>query len=257
MPLVPALAVLPVPVSVPVLALVPVSVPPLGPAPAWDRFAAFVGLLVALFVGLARLSRGTVDARSPALGHVEAVANVVFSQGLFAVLAIFAVWYARVPLAALGLGATDLRLGAAATGAAAGVLLFLASEFAQRLAARAGVEVSAAESLRELLTPASLRGWALLLLLVLPLVAGFEELLFRGALVGALAAGYGVSPWLLAAASSVLFGLGHGVQGRAGVVVAGLLGFALAAALVLTGSLLVPLVAHYVVNALAFLVHEI
>lgn len=234
-----------------------VSAPVPASAPAWDRFAAFVALLVALFVGLARLSQGSVDADPPGIGHAEAVANVLFSQGLFAVLAAFAVWYARIPPAALGLGAADLRPRAAALGAGLGVLLFLGNELAQRLAARAGVEVSAAESLRELLAPASLRGWALLLLVVLPLVAGFEELLFRGALVGALAAGYGVSPWLLAAVSSVLFGLGHGAQGRAGVFVAGLLGLALAAALVLTGSLLVPLVAHYVANALEFLVHEV
>lgn len=232
------------------------SAPVPASVPAWDRFAAFVALLVALFVGLARLSQGTVDADPPVIGQAEAVANVLFSQGLFAALAVFAVWYARIPAAALGLGAADLRPRAVALGAGFGVLLFLGSEFAQRLAARAGVEVSAAESLRELLAPASLRGWLLLLLVVLPLVAGFEELLFRGALVGALAAGYGVSPWLLAAISSALFGLGHGAQGRAGVLVAGLLGLALAAALVLTGSLLVPIVAHYVVNALEFLVHE-
>jgi membrane protease YdiL (CAAX protease family) len=75
-------------------------------------------------------------------------------------------------------------------------------------------------------------------------------------LVGALSTGFGVSPWLLAAGSSVAFGLGHGAQGRAGVAVTGALGFVLAAAYVLTGSLLAVVLAHYLVNALEFVVHE-
>jgi membrane protease YdiL (CAAX protease family) len=41
-----------------------------------------------------------------------------------------------------------------------------------------------------------------------------------------------------------------------GVVVTGVLGFVLAAAFVLTGSLLAVVVAHYLVNALEFVVHE-
>jgi membrane protease YdiL (CAAX protease family) len=38
--------------------------------------------------------------------------------------------------------------------------------------------------------------------------------------------------------------------------VTGLLGFALAVTFVLTGSLLAVIVAHYLVNALEFIVHE-
>jgi hypothetical protein len=40
------------------------------------------------------------------------------------------------------------------------------------------------------------------------------------------------------------------------MVVTGALGFALAAGFVLTGSLVVVVVAHYLVNALEFTVHE-
>ena len=70
------------------------------------------------------------------------------------------------------------------------------------------------------------------------------------------AAGYGVSPWLLAVVASAAFALGHGAQGRVGVVVTGALGFVLAAGYVVSGSLLLVVVAHYVINALEFLVHE-
>ena len=87
---------------------------------------------------------------------------------------------------------------------------------------------------------------------MLPVIAAFEELLFRAALVGGFAAGFGVSPWPLAVLSSAAFAAGHGAQGRLGVAVTGLLGFVLAAAFVLTESLLVVVVAHYVVNAVEF-----
>ncbi|PSQ23595.1 CPBP family intramembrane metalloprotease domain-containing protein, partial [Halobacteriales archaeon QS_9_67_15] len=73
---------------------------------------------------------------------------------------------------------------------------------------------------------------------------------------GAPGAAFGVSPWALAVVSSVAFALGHGAQGRVGVAVTGALGLALAAGFILTDSLLVVVVAHYLVNALEFLVHE-
>ncbi|WP_218138592.1 CPBP family intramembrane glutamic endopeptidase [Halobacterium jilantaiense] len=111
------------------------------------------------------------------------------------------------------------------------------------------------ESLREALTPRTLREWAFLFLVALPVVAGFEELLFRGVLVGALATGFGVSPWLLTVGASVLFGAAHTAQGSVGVAVTALLGLALAAVFVLTDSLLAAAVAHYVVNAVEFGVH--
>ena len=177
--------------------------------------------------------------------------SAALSQALVGALLAGVAWYAEVPPDALGIG--DPR-GTVLPGVALGAGLYLANEAGAAVADHLGVEAD--ESLRELLAPESRTEWALLLLVVLPVVAGVEELLFRGALVGALAAGFPVSPWLLAVLSSVAFGLGHGLQGPGGVVVTGILGFALAAAFVLTGSLWVVVVAHYLVNALEFLVHE-
>jgi membrane protease YdiL (CAAX protease family) len=178
--------------------------------------------------------------------------NVALSQGAFALLLLFGVWYAEVPSAALGVAAPTA--GALAGGVALGVALYLANEAGAAASDRLGLGRS--EAVRGALAPASPAGWVALFAVVLPLVAGFEELLFRGVLVGALSTGFGISPWLLAACSSVAFALGHGAQGATGVVVTGLLGFALAAAFVLTGSLLVVFLAHYLVNALEFVVHE-
>ena len=212
--------------------------------------------------------------RSPvAAGRAEAsmspgalLANVALSQGLFGAMLVAAAVWAGVPAAALGLvppaTATDVALGAGL-----GATLWLASEAAGRLAERVGIEVN--ESLRGALAPDTVVGWAVLLLAVLPTVALFEEFLFRAALVGALSAGFDAPawlppavagtdpwPWLLAGGSSVAFALGHGAQGRAGIVATGVLGFVLAGAFVLTGSFALVAVAHYVVNALTLVVHE-
>ncbi|WP_135805343.1 CPBP family intramembrane glutamic endopeptidase [Halorussus marinus] len=202
-----------------------------------------------------------VDARrSPAADALSTgalLANVAVSQGFFGVVVIGAAWFASIPPADLGVAVGDpwsVGPPALAAGAAVGVALYVANELSASVLDSTGVDYS--ESLRAHLAPETLRGWAVLLGVVLPIIAGFEELLFRAALVGAFAAGFGVSPWALAIASSVAFAVGHGAQGPGGVAVTGVLGFALAAAFVLTGSLLVVVVAHYLINALEFVIHE-
>jgi len=201
--------------------------------------------------------RAEVDAQRLDVSPAALLLNVALSQGLFGVVLVGAVWLGNVPLSALGVvpgSSWNLGLPAVALGIAVGVALYVADELAAVALDAAGVEY--AESVRTSLAPDSRGGWAVLLGVVLPVIAGFEELLFRAALIGAFATGFGVSPWLLAVASTVAFAAGHGAQGPGGVVVTGALGFALAAAYVLSGSLLVVVVAHYVVNALEFVVHE-
>lgn len=235
--------------------------------PAWSLFAAVALALTAAFVLLARRSatavRAALDARSdptaptpPATAVFESdsllVGNVVATHGLLLALTLGTVWYTAVPLEVLGLARPTIA--GLAVGAGLGLALSVGNEASARLADRLGFDRD--ERLRELLTPDSPRGWLALLVVVLPLVAATEELLFRGVLVGGLAAGFGLPVWGLAAASSVAFGLGHGLQGEAGVVVTTGLGFALAAAFVLTGSLLVVIIAHSLVNVLEFVLNE-
>lgn len=197
--------------------------------------------------GVRQLQEPELDLSAGAL-----LANVAISQGLFAALLIAAAWWTGVPASAFGVGPVDPT--ALAAGAALGVGLYVANEVGAAVGERFGIP--GGEALREALAPETAGGWVVLLLVVLPIIAGFEELLFRGVLIGALSAGFGVSPWLLAAVSSVAFALGHGAQGRLGIVVTGLLGFVLAAGFVLTGSLFAVVLAHYLVNALEFVVHE-
>ncbi|MUV91032.1 CPBP family intramembrane metalloprotease, partial [Halapricum sp. CBA1109] len=95
-------------------------------------------------------------------------------------------------------------------------MLWALSDTASRVVDARGIDHD--ESLRELLAPESAGGWLLLLCVILPLIAGVEELLFRAAAIGAVAAGTGVSPWpgwrLVVLRSR--FGAGHSAQGRAG-----------------------------------------
>ncbi|MFC4406973.1 CPBP family intramembrane glutamic endopeptidase [Haloarchaeobius iranensis] len=182
------------------------------------------------------------------------LANVAITQGVFLVAVVGAAVLTGVPRAAMGLAPAAVGPAPLLVGVGLGVGLYVANEVGAAVAEGAGIEYD--ERLRSVLAPDSAQGWAALLGFVLPLVAVFEEVLFRAAMVGVLAAGFGLSPWLLAVGSSLLFAAGHGLQGPAGVAVTGALGFVLAAAFVLTGSLVTVVVAHYLVNALEFGVHE-
>lgn len=221
----------------------------------WSLFVPAVALLAVVVVGLSRLSAGALreDGRLVPLSTEALLANLVVTQALVAAIVVGVAWRADVPAAAFGVGAAGLSTAVTA-GLAAGLGVYVADEALARALDRYGVAYS--EELRAALAPESLGGWIVLLGVALPLVAASEELLFRGALIGAVAAGTGLSPWALAVASSALFGLAHGAQGIGGELVTGALGFLLAALFVVTDSLLAVAVAHYAVDALEFLIHE-
>jgi len=256
-------------------------------APQWAAFVGLTGLVLTAFLGLAWLSQQLITEQRPlseqvtpagvdpsvgptpqsvstsasaSPGSVQSVstgallANVAVTQGLFGVVLVGGAIAFTIPAWAFGLGGDALTLGNLGWGVGLGVGLWVASESGSRVVDAAGVEYD--EGLRELLAPATPGGWVVLLGLVLPVIAGVEELVFRGAAIGVVAAGLDVSPWTMAVVSSFGFAMGHGAQGRAGIVVTGILGFVLATAYVLTGSLLTVIVAHYLVNALEFVVHE-
>jgi len=201
------------------------------------------------------------DVRRSPVGEIELTSgllltNVAFTQGLVILVLGVAAWYFGIPGDALGItGEANAGLPAVVIGLGFGVVLWVGNELSTSLADAVGAAYD--ERVRELLAPDSPRGWAVLFAGVLPLIAVGEELLFRGALIGVPEMAYGVNVWALAVVSSLAFALGHGAQGRVGVVVTGALGFVLAAGYVATGSLLVVVVAHYVINALEFLVHEL
>lgn len=225
--------------------------------PDWATFVGLSGVVCVLLLALSHASQAAVEESAESDMELTTgllLVNVALSQGLFLAVLLAAAWYTRIPSSALGIGTGLTGSAAVAGGLGLGSALYLGSELGGATADRLGLEYN--EGLRELLAPDSMSGWAVLLAFVLPVIALFEEFLFRAALIGAVTAGYGISPWLLAIVASILFAIGHGAQGWTGIAVTGLLGFALAAGFILTGSLLVVVIAHYLVNALEFVVHE-
>lgn len=97
-------------------------------------------------------------------------------------------------------------------------------------------------------------GWPVFLGVELPAISLREELIFRVALIGVASSLLGVSPWVMAAVSTAVFGIIH-FTGDGGVVIATILGGCLAAVFVLTNSLLAIVVAHTIVNGTEFIVH--
>lgn len=189
----------------------------------------------------------------PTLSTAALLANVVFTQGLFAGLLIALAWYTEIPAWAFGLATDHVSAAAVGLGIVVGGVFYVLNEALVRVAQQYGTPPTA---LREALAPETPAGWVVLFVVVLPVIAGFEELLFRGALIGVVHAGFEIPLWLLAIGSSAVFGLGHGAQGRVGILVTGLLGLGLAGVFIWTGNLLVVIVAHYVINALEFAIHE-
>jgi uncharacterized protein len=95
------------------------------------------------------------------------------------------------------------------------------------------------------------RGQWLLVPAALFLAVVLEEMLFRSLLLGALSQTFPVP--LLVVVFSVVFGLMHSPQGKLGIFMTGLMGLWLSLLFVWSGSLLLPLVAHYVINFLQLL----
>lgn len=86
-------------------------------------------------------------------------------------------------------------------------------------------------------------------LVLAPVGSVGEEIIFRGFLMGQL---WGLTGdgWIAAILSSILFGLMHGYQGAWGMARTGLIGLALAAGVILTGSLIPSIIAHFFANLL-------
>lgn len=227
--------------------------------PAWDLFVAIAVVITIGVVGLARASAAMLRTDEPLstetgpetlqAGPSLLVNLVITHLGIAAVVGVV-VWITNVPADALGIGGVP----DVANALLLGVGIYAVNE-GLGLATKA-FGGTAPERYRQFLAPAGVFEWLLLLGVVLPVLAFSEELLFRGVLIGGLAAGTELSPWLLAVVSSVAFGGAHTAQGRLGIFVTGVLGFVLAAVFVVTGDLMLVVVAHYIVNALEFVVHE-
>lgn len=239
---------------------------------AWTPFFIAVTALVVVIVVLTRMSHRAIDVtpggtatvrtgsrfasedgeeRTRSISTGELYANIVLSHGASAAVLVALLWWFEVPATAVGVVDPRPTIGMIlGVGIGVGIALYALNEASVGILERLDIEYS--EDLRRILAPNSAVGWLVLLLVVLPLIAGFEELLFRGVLIGTVGTATSVSPWIIAIGSSLVFAVGHSIQGPGGVIVTGVLGFLLAVAFILTGSLLTVLLAHYLINVFEF-----
>lgn len=214
------------------------------------------GLLEAGYMAWTRLLALVPDADWPAPPQRlrRAFPRLKFVGGLIGVVALGAVLLG-LPPEHVGVDPSDpTSLGpvALALGVGLGGALYLLTELLIPVVNALGL---AYEPGYDEILAGSPGGWPTFLGVVLPAISLREELLFRVALVGTAAPLVGLSPWVLAAVSTVVFGVVH-FTGDGGVVIAAVLGGCLAAAFVLTNSLLVVVLAHTIVNGAEFVVHH-
>lgn len=165
-----------------------------------------------------------------------------------------------VDLADLGLAAPDLGgLRGAGEGSLSGSMLagflvgvtlaVVASTLLARVLARrtARTPIAGAAAVEPMLprSPRGRRGWA-----GLALAAGVtEEVTYRGLLILAIAlVAPGADRTVVLVAAAVLFGVAHWYQGWFGMLATGAIGFVLGGLYLSTGSLLVPMVLHTLVD---------
>jgi uncharacterized protein len=159
-------------------------------------------------------------------------------------------WLTGLPAAQLGLTLTD-PLRQVGLGLAAGVGSQIAVNWVTWLAiGRYGPQIYSPQVVLNIL-PRRPLDWLLVPLAFIPAVA-MEELLFRALWLGGFG---GLVPWpLLLIGLSLVFGLMHAPQGMLGMALAGALNVLLSLLFLWTGSIFVPLLAHYTINLLQVVV---
>ncbi len=130
-------------------------------------------------------------------------------------------------------------------GIGAGLLLALIAVAVSTIAVRIWGAAIYSPKLVLAIVPTRPREWVLVPL-VLTIAVILEELLFRGLVIG------GLGSWVhsvpLVIGFSLAFGLLHAQQGLLGIIVAFMASIVLSVLFLATGSLIVPTVAHLVVN---------
>ena len=195
---------------------------------------------------IVRVSRGESKTQKPPNSTTVTRIAIVFEAGILVLALLLGMLLGTPPLRRL-----HVTYSGAAVGCIATAPLLLGMWMCLRSNSRPLQELM--RQVRELIVP-MFRGASTISLLVVSVLAGLgEELLFRGVLQ------FGLSHWVgmpvALAVTSVLFGLAHLITPTYAVA-AGIIGAYLGGLVVLTGNLLVPVLAHalYDFVALKYLV---
>lgn len=191
----------------------------------------------------------TLGGRIDRLGFPVVAIAIVLHDLTLTALALYLVWRNGDGLAAVGWQ----RRGIARevfVGAALFIPLFFAVAMIESLLHVAGLPEP--PSPPPFLLPHSGADYAVAVALLV-VVAVSEETVFRGYLLLRLSQATG-SRVAAIAASSVLFALGHAYQGSLGVVAVGVIGLAFALVYLWRGSLVAPMVMHFIQNCIGLLI---
>ena len=169
-----------------------------------------------------------------------AIATILRDLALVSLVAFF-LWRNREPVIRIG-WTLRAALEEALLGAVCWFPLFLLASLVETVLRGAGF-TGTPKSVSGLLTPAGPGEFALAFLLV-AVVAVAEETIFRGYLMLRLEAITG-SPITAAFLSAIIFSVGHGYEGTAGVATVGVLGLGFAAVYLWRGSLVAPITMHF------------
>lgn len=203
-------------------------------------------LSVFLLLIVPALAMSLVPSRSPTAVEsfpALAMAVIIRDVGLVALIGFFLWRNGEVSLHSLA--PIGLSSRGAGTEIAVGILLFLPMTFSAALldaALRRG-GLTGPTSTPPALTPIS-GPQVLLAVLLVVIVAISEEIMFRGYLILRLRNLSRSVPFAVIG-SSLLFAIGHGYEGSAGVVTIGVLGAELALVYLWRGSLIAPIMMHF------------
>jgi membrane protease YdiL (CAAX protease family) len=133
-------------------------------------------------------------------------------------------------------------------GAGVGLVILFVVNLSSNIAIRVfGPEVYDSSVMRGIV-PQNARQW-ILILPPLFLAVVIEEVLFRALLIGGFSIiDSTILPWVMAVASSIIFGLMHAPQGKLGIATTGLVGFVFAIIFIVSDSLTMVICAHYIIN---------
>ncbi len=227
--------------------LPPLSRPPEAATP--SARIQLVELLVFLFVLLPLMALSAFVGRPDALDFVTVAAATIVHDLALLSLVVYFVWRNGEGVGALGWRWP--RIGReAAIGLGLFVPIFIGVALLEQLLRRSGL--SAPDALPQYLTPVTGGDYALAFVLLV-VVAVTEETIFRGYLLLRLRNVTG-STVVALAASVLLFALGHSYEGSVGLIAVGALGLAFALVYLWRGSLVAPMVMHFVQNFIGIFV---